>query len=632
MSVPNQTDLRRHREVITKLGQRAIEADNLDQLLRDAASTITQTLDTTYCGVFELLPDKNVLHLRQGVGWAEALVGTATIHIDCDSGFEDVLTSAEPIIVIDDEDRSHLLDSEVFATTEVVGGVTVSIGDTDNPWGILGVFTSEEHDFADHNAEFVQSVANLLSTAIDERTAHHLHDEEALKSKIVETVNDGVYAIDEDGRFTTVNKAYCEMTGYSRNELLGSYATLVIDEEVLQQGSEMRTAMLKGEVDNPTIEAELQTATGDRIPVEGTFAMLPDAADSAYQRIGVVRDITERKERERALLESERRYRTLVENFPNGAVGLFDQNLRYTAVGGQLVEATGLNPEDRIGSSVHEIYPDELVEEVEPHFYAALEGEANSFEVEYHDRHLLAYTLPIRDADNEVFAGMLVVQDVTDRMEYQRQLEESNARLKSFASMLAHELRNPLQIAQIYLQQIADGDGRALNEVNEALTRIEDTIDILMMLSKGIDKIPPAETVTLVTQAEEAWSTTATNGAELIVDTTQAIHGKPTYLRHLFENLFRNAIEHAGESVTIRVGDLDDGFFVEDNGLGIPADEREAVFQAGFSSDTQGTGLGLTLVAQIADAYGWEYSVTESATGGARFEFTNVNTVDREES
>ena len=227
MSAPNQTDLRRHREVITKLGQRAIETDNLDQLLHDTANTITQTLDATHCGVFELLPEKNVLRLRQGVGSAEALVGTATIPLDSDSCLGDVLTSEEPILVTGDEDRLHVSNSEVFATTEVVGGVTASIGDTDNPWGILGVFTSEEHEFADHDAEFVQSVANLLSTAINERTAHYLHEEEALKSEIVEAVNDGVYAIDEDGRFTMVNKAYCEMTGYSRDELLGSYATLV---------------------------------------------------------------------------------------------------------------------------------------------------------------------------------------------------------------------------------------------------------------------------------------------------------------------------------------------------------------------------------------------------------------------
>jgi signal transduction histidine kinase len=78
--------------------------------------------------------------------------------------------------------------------------------------------------------------------------------------------------------------------------------------------------------------------------------------------------------------------------------------------------------------------------------------------------------------------------------------------------------------------------------------------------------------------------------------------------------------------VTVTVGDLADdaGFFVADDGPGIPPDERETVFEAGHSTAPDGTGFGLAIVDGIADAHGWTVRVTDSATGGARFEFSTA--------
>jgi signal transduction histidine kinase len=98
----------------------------------------------------------------------------------------------------------------------------------------------------------------------------------------------------------------------------------------------------------------------------------------------------------------------------------------------------------------------------------------------------------------------------------------------------------------------------------------------------------------------------------------------------VFENLFRNAIEHGGADVTVRVGQLDDhGFYVEDTGPGIPADVRDAVFEPSHTSASGGTGFGLTIVKRIAEAHGWEVEIAESAAGGARFEFTAVEIAER---
>jgi len=92
----------------------------------------------------------------------------------------------------------------------------------------------------------------------------------------------------------------------------------------------------------------------------------------------------------------------------------------------------------------------------------------------------------------------------------------------------------------------------------------------------------------------------------------------------VFENLYRNAIEHGGDGVTIRVGTSNGGFFVEDTGPGIPADERDDVFESGYTTNEDGTGFGLAIVKRVVEAHGWEITVTEGSDGGARFEVSGT--------
>jgi signal transduction histidine kinase len=76
--------------------------------------------------------------------------------------------------------------------------------------------------------------------------------------------------------------------------------------------------------------------------------------------------------------------------------------------------------------------------------------------------------------------------------------------------------------------------------------------------------------------------------------------------------------------VQVTVGTLNDGFFVEDTGPGIPIDDREKVFEEGFSTRGSGTGLGLSVVLTVATAHEWDIQISEAETGGARFEITGV--------
>ncbi|MEF8772987.1 sensor histidine kinase [Halodesulfurarchaeum sp.] len=149
------------------------------------------------------------------------------------------------------------------------------------------------------------------------------------------------------------------------------------------------------------------------------------------------------------------------------------------------------------------------------------------------------------------------------------------------------------------------------------------------MAREGRD-IGPTEPVALQNVVEKAWEVVADglDGAELQFANggTQlpSVRADDDRLSQLLENLLRNAVEHSGEDITVTVGALSDGFYVEDNGPGIPADERDAVFDPGYSTAEEGTGFGLSIVKQVAEAHGWDVRVTDGSANGARFEFSGV--------
>jgi signal transduction histidine kinase len=124
--------------------------------------------------------------------------------------------------------------------------------------------------------------------------------------------------------------------------------------------------------------------------------------------------------------------------------------------------------------------------------------------------------------------------------------------------------------------------------------------------------------------ANRCWQNVPTEDATLTIDDTGFITADPDRVQQLFENLFRNAVEHGGPDVRVRIGPLSDGFYVEDNGPGILEEDQETVLQSGYSTNHGGTGFGLAIVRQVAEAHRWEITVTDGADGGARFEFSHV--------
>lgn len=228
-----------------------------------------------------------------------------------------------------------------------------------------------------------------------------------------------------------------------------------------------------------------------------------------------------------------------------------------------------------------------------------------------------------------------------------RRLQRQNERLDRFASVVSHDLRNPLNIALTRTELAgAECDSDHLGDVENALDRMATIIDSTLSLARQGQALETVDGVSLGRIATESWSQVDTRSLALdIVDDPEML-ADPDRLRTVFENLFRNSVEHGpergqestpdsggqapgddegGDSIRVRVGLTDGGFYVEDTGSGIPESERARIFELGYSSDGSGTGFGMAIVREVVDAHGWDIHAGESNEGGARFEITGVD-------
>ena len=244
-------------------------------------------------------------------------------------------------------------------------------------------------------------------------------------------------------------------------------------------------------------------------------------------------------------------------------------------------------------------------------------------------RHFILHVIPIHlDAANA--AGYAIYTDVTDRREREETLRRQNERLDEFASIVSHDLRNPLSVAEGYVDLAREtGDTASLEKAADALGRMDELVGDLLSLAREGRSVGETESVSLADVAREAWESVDTAGATLDVETDTTLEANRTRLRELLENVFRNSVEHGRDSpdepLSVRVGARTRGpgpagFYVEDDGDGLP-DDADRVFESGFTTDESGTGLGLAISERIAEAHGWTARALNGENGGARFEF-----------
>ncbi|AKH96937.1 PAS domain S-box protein [Halanaeroarchaeum sulfurireducens] len=455
---------------------------------------------------------------------------------------------------------------------------------------------------------------------------------------MVDQVWDPIVAIDRNGRIQFFNAAAEDLFGYSAEEVLGESAheLLAPDEyaDDIERGMQTFRETGEGHILGGTRELEALTREGKREPVEITVN--PYRANGELYAVAVIRDISERKDLEEELAQrrdwAEQYFELagtiMVELDTDGTINRINDRGRRL-LGYDRAELVGEDwfavatpPDSDVTVEIFEQLRD-CEESVEVHENEIVTKTGERRTIKWHN------TL-LRDRTGAVAAILSSGTDITARRRQEEELRLQNERLDEFASVVSHDLRNPLSVARGRAELLAeDVDSPHLPPLLSSLERMENIVEDTLQMSRDGKTVGETEPIELSDLVRQSWEMVATADASLSVEDQVTIDGDDDRLRRLFENLFRNGVEHGGDSVTVRVGvSGEDILYVEDDGPGIPEEAREDVFEPGHTSRRDGTGFGLAIVRRIAAAHGWNIRVTEGTEGGARFEMSGVRVLE----
>ena len=477
----------------------------------------------------------------------------------------------------------------------------------------------------------------------------------------LDTLQDVFYVLDERGNLRYWNETLTEVSGYDDEEIAGMDPT---DFFPAGEHSQITESIREGlETGSSTVRTDVLTAAGERIPYEFAGARLTDGDGETLGVTGIGRDITEQVSRE---WEIERTRDLLAQTERIADVGGWELDADTLDVywTENLFELMGFDAEDAPPlENALDVYHEDDRGTVERAIEKALEsGDPFDTEVRYRRRDgevrwLRVQGNPTIEGD-EVVRIRGAVQDITEQKQHEQRLQRQNERLEEFASIVSHDLRSPLNVAEGRARLArTDENEEHIDAIEDALDRMNRIIDDMLWLAREGRAIGSTDPVDLETAVRTAWTMAVADSetAELVVaDDLRTVEADDDRLGQLLENLFRNSVEHGStssrmgsddsvehgstssrtgsddsvehsdEGVTVTVGKLPDGFYVEDDGPGIPENEREAVFDLGYSTTTDGTGFGLGVVERIAEAHDWTVEIVERTGGGARFEITGV--------
>ncbi|WP_436925351.1 PAS domain-containing sensor histidine kinase [Halosimplex amylolyticum] len=486
---------------------------------------------------------------------------------------------------------------------------------------------------------------------------------QAFFETLVSSVDAGIVACDDDGRIVFANEAVETTLGVGETSLVGTGIgeTPLVD---AASGAEWVDALAEPTTFERVIERDADGGSvfDGGLPGSGGAPVMPDGDDGALsvdvaeaREVAVevtakpvavagephalltVRDVTERTllERESNILD------TVFESIP---VYLYIKDEE-----GRHVRVSDYNPEarDYVGETDLDIWGEDGRESYEDDMRVIEEGEAIIDKVSTDPEwnyFFVTSKVPWRDETGEIRGLIGLTHDLSEWKRQERQLERQNERLRTVASVISHDIRNPLQVASGHLGLANEKyESDNLDAAADALDRMAALLEELLELVRHGQWVEDPDAVSLESVATDCWATATGDAGTLTFDYDLTLEADSARLRQLLENLFRNAVLHGGDDVTVRIGPLGDwsGFYVADDGPGIPDDEREKVFESGYTTSDDGTGFGLAIVQVIAEAHGWRVTVGDDdgfpgpddapgdhrPLGGARFEFRGVEFV-----
>jgi|GEM_PF-2405379 len=479
----------------------------------------------------------------------------------------------------------------------------------------------------------------------------------ALFEQMIDSVGVGIGVYDDTGKFIYVNPQYAGLFGVDPDAIIGIPIWEINSEFEAERFDqywnsfrvgETRTAETVHQFDN--VAVDVQTIT-TRVDVDGQ-----------QYHLGTIQDITVRKQRERQLSQLHEVTAELIGAATPAEIAEitamtaetilgYDRNIVRFATESGLLEPMAATDKARAKQDTQRSYElggDTPAARAQRQGGPILVDDAADIDDEY-DRGVAGSImyLPIGEygvlsiADDQVsafddtdldLASILAstAETALRRLENERDLERKNERLEAFVDVISHDIPNHLNVASARLDlTVEEGDLTHLDQVATAHDRIEALISDMRTLVDQGKQIDAMEWLRFTDQIKLCWENCWDEQVEatLVLDGKGYLRADESRFRQLVENVLWNALEHAGETPTVRAGLLADGFYIEDDGPGIPEPKRKQVLSPGFTTAEGGGkhfGFGLAIVREIARAHDWNIAITESDEGGARFEFTGV--------
>lgn len=518
---------------------------------------------------------------------------------------------------------------------------------------------------------------DLVCTVRDLTNRQRREQELDLKTRAMDEAPVGILITDysqEDNPIVYANDRFEELTGYTESEILGRNCRFLQGEGTEEAPvAEMREAIDAREP--VSVELRNYRKNGSAFWNRVTIAPVRDDDGEMTNWVGFQEDVTERKHYETTLREERKALREM-DRIISDREASFEEQLRQlldlgreyldlpygyvTEIGDEtqtIVESRGDHAPLQSGTTcpLEETYCRRVVESGET--VAVRNASVEGLDAA-HARFGLDCYIGAKVVTDDDLYGTLCFSDTDDREEpftesertfvellarwvgyeienqhSRARVRDRNDRLDAFASAVSHDLRNPLRTAEGQLELAArECDSEHLEVVERAHDRMHTLIDDLLTLARQGEAIGAVDDVDVAETVEKCWQTVETGTATLDIETERVIRANESRFRQLLENLLRNAVEHGGEGVMVTVGDLDDGgIYVADDGRGIPASERDRVLESGYSTGS-GTGFGLSIVEEIAEAHGWDVHPTEGTEGGARFEIRGVGSLREDDA
>jgi len=649
--------------VVAELGCKALSGAPLSELLDDAVRGVSEGLRVELCKVIQVLPSGKQLVLCAAAGWDASAIGTV---IDEGEGSQSRFTirQGQPVVVTDLASETRFRGSRLLIEQGVVSGMTVTIGTADNPWGVLGAHARVSRRFSDDDASFLRSVANVIGAAVArEKAEADLRQRESLYRTLIDVLPDEVCIADMQGRITFVSRKGVELFGLdSPDDAIGTHA---LDWFAPESASEAATALaecLSGKRLSPR-RLRVRRRDGAVWSAEISANVLWGDDGRPAGLVAVVRDATDREEAETALRESEERYRTLAETFPDGIVVGRWGNVLYANA--SALHILGISRvQDLDGPSLLAcVHPDD-VSMVASQLEAArlVPGNRPPFELRFvrpDGTHVVAEALVTAVPQRGGTVLQMVFRDITARKDVERErarLQEAVARsqrmdtLGNLAGGVAHDFNNILSVILNYAGFLLDGmpegdPARAdVLEIQAAANRAANLTRQLLAFSSKQRNAPtfvnPNRVVESVSRMIER-----VIGEHITVDLrlhpgVGVVHLDPSQLEQAIMNLAVNARDAmpGGGKLTIATApcgpvaqdplpraDLEGKplvrISVTDTGSGIPPEVLPRIFEPFFTTKAKGkgTGLGLAVVYGVVRQNGGAVTVESELGSGSTF-------------